>query len=176
MNRADKKVFIEEFGHKVREASAVFFTDFSGLNVKEITDLRKQIRNSGAEYIVVKNRLLKLAAKEIGLPDISEVYSGPTGVILSSGDVVEPARAVSEFSQEHDDRPTFKLGILGEDVLSAEELGRLAKLPTRDVLLATAVGAMEAPMVSLAGVFEAKIQEMSGLLEALNTKQEGEVQ
>lgn len=175
MNRAEKKVFVEEFGQKVLEASAVYFTDFSGLDVKDITDLRKQIRNSGAEYVVVKNRLLRLAVKDLGLPDISEVFSGPTAVILSSENAVGPAKTVSEFSEKHEDRPVFKLGILGENVLSVEEIGRLAKLPTRDELLAQAVGAMESPLIALAGAFEAKIQEMLGLLDALSTKQEDEV-
>tara|TARA_B100001245_G_C22530720_1_gene266833 strand:- start:127 stop:462 length:336 start_codon:yes stop_codon:yes gene_type:complete len=109
------------------------------------------------------------------LPDISEVFSGPTAVILSSEGVVEPAKTVSDFSEEHEDRPVFKLAILGENVLSVEEIGRLAKLPTRDELLAQAVGAMETPLIALAGAFEAKIQEMLGLLDALSTKQEDEV-
>ncbi|MEO2157959.1 MAG: 50S ribosomal protein L10 [bacterium] len=175
MNRAEKKVFVEEFGQKIREASVVYFTDFSGLDVKDITDLRRQIRNSGAECVVVKNRLLRLAVKDMDLPDISEVFSGPTAVILSSEGVVEPAKTVSDFSEEHEDRPVFKLAILGENVLSVEEIGRLAKLPTRDELLAQAVGAMETPLIALAGAFEAKIQEMLGLLDALSTKQEDEV-
>ena len=64
MNRTEKQHFVEGFGQKVRDASAVYFTDFSGLDVKEITDLRRQIQNSGAEYVVVKNRLLKLAVKD----------------------------------------------------------------------------------------------------------------
>ena len=81
---------------------------------------------------------------------------------------------VSEFSEEHQYRPVFKLGILGNDVLSVEEIARLAKLPSKDDLLAQAVGAMETPLIALAGAFEAKLQEMSGLLEALGAKQEDE--
>jgi len=175
MDRTEKQAFVEEFGQKIQDASAVYFTDFSGLNVKDITDLRKQIRNSGAEYLVVKNRLLKLAVKGVDCPDISEVFSGPTAVILASEGVVEPAKAVSEYSEKHEDKPVFKLGILGNDVLSVEEIKRLAKLPSRDELLAQAVGVMEAPMVALASAFEAKLQETLGLLEALSTKQEDEV-
>ena len=174
MNRTEKQHFVEGFGQKVRDASAVYFTDFSGLDVKEITDLRRQIRNSGAEYVVVKNRLLKLAVKDVDLPDISSVFSGPTAVILAADAEIEPAKLVSEFSEEHQDRPVFKLGILGNDVLSVEDIARLAKLPSKDDLLAQAVGAMETPLIVLAGAFEAKLQEMSGLLEALGAKQEDE--
>ena len=112
MDRTEKQAFVEEFGQKIQDASAVYFTDFSGLNVKDITDLRKQIRNSGAEYLVVKNRLLKLAVKDVDCPDISEVFSGPTAVILASEGVVEPAKAVSEYSEKHEDKPVFKLSLI----------------------------------------------------------------
>ncbi len=174
MNRIEKQAFVESFGEKVRDASAVYFTDFSGLDVKEITDLRRKIRNSGAEYVVVKNRLLKLAVSDVDWPDISAVLSGPTAVIIANDGEVEPAKVVSEFSDDHEDKPVFKLGILDNGVLSVEEIARLAKLPNRDELLAQTVGAMETPLIALAGAFEAKLQEMTGLLEALSVKQEDE--
>jgi len=121
----------------------------------------------------VKNRLVKLAVADLDLPDISEALLGPTGVVLGYGGIVEPAKAVSDFAKEHGDKPVFKLGILDNQVVSAVEIQRLAALPSRDQLLAQLAGALEAPMAALVSTLEGKVQEMSGLLEALREQKEG---
>lgn len=174
MNRTEKQTFVTEFREKVEKAEVMYLTDFTGLDVKSITDLRQQLKASGAEYLVVKNRLAKRALEETDLPDISDALLGPTGVVLCYTDIVEPAKAVSDFAKAHDAKPVFKLGILDNKVVSAEEVGRLARLPSREQLLAELAGALEAPMAALASALEGKIQEMSGLLEALKEKKEGE--
>jgi len=174
MNRAEKKTFVEDFREKVKGAPVLYLTDFSGLDVKSMTLLRSRLRESGAEYFVVKNRLVKLAIADLDLPDISEALLGPTGVVLGYGGVVEPAKAVSDFAKEHDDKPVFKLGILDKELVSAAEIERLAKLPPREQLLAELAGVLEAPMAALVSAMEGKLQEMSGLLEALRGQKEGE--
>ena len=174
MNRTEKQSFVTEFREKVEKAEVLYLTDFTGLDVKSLTVLRQQLKDSGAEYLVVKNRLAKRALEETDLPDISDALLGPTGVVLCYADIVAPAKAVSDFAKEHDDKPVFKLGILDNKVVSAEEVGRLAKLPSREQLLAELAGALEAPMAAFASALEGKVQEMSGLLEALKEKKEGE--
>ena len=174
MNRTEKQTFVGDFREKVREAPVLYLTDFSGLDVKSMTVLRQRLRASGAEYLVVKNRLVKLAVADLDLPDISEALLGPTGVILGYEGIVEPAKAVRDFAKEHDDRPVFKLGVLDNKVVSAAEIGRLAKLPPREQLLAELAGALEAPMAALASALEGKLQEMSGLLDALKEQKGGE--
>ena len=174
MNRAEKKTFVEDFREKVKGAPVLYLTDFSGLDVKSMTLLRSRLRESGAEYFVVKNRLVKLAIADLDLPDISEALLGPTGVVLGYGGVVEPAKAVSDFAKEHDNKPVFKLGILDKELVSAAEIERLAKLPPREQLLAELAGVLEAPMAALVSAMEGKLQEMSGLLEALRGQKEGE--
>lgn len=174
MNRAEKQTFVGDFREKVREAPVLYLTDFSGLDVKSMTVLRQRLRASGAEYLVVKNRLVKLAVADLDLPDISEALLGPTGVILGYEGIVEPAKAVRDFAKEHDDKPVFKLGVLDNKVVTAAEIDRLAKLPPREQLLAELAGALEAPMAALASALEGKLQEMSGLLDALKEQKEGE--
>ena len=148
MNRTEKQAFVDEFREKVRTAPVLYLTDFSGLDVKSITLLRRRLEDSGAEYLVVKNRLVKLAVADLDLPDISEALLGPTGVVLGYEGVVEPAKGVSDFAKEHDDKPVFKLGVLDNRVVSAAEIERLAQLPPRDQLLAQLAGALEAPMAA----------------------------
>ena len=174
MNRTEKQTFVDDFRKKVQGAPVLYLTDFSGLDVKSMTLLRQQLKASGAEYLVVKNRLVKLAVADLDMPDISEALLGPTGVVLGYEGVVEPAKVVSDFAKEHDDKPVFKLGVLDKKIVSAVEIQRLAKLPPRDQLLAELAGALEAPMAALVSALEGKIQEMAGLLDALREKKEGE--
>ena len=174
MNRAEKQTFVSDFRKKLRAAPVLYLTDFSGLDVKSMTLLRQRLKDSGAEYLVVKNRLVKLAVADLDLPDISEALLGPTGVVLGYEGIVEPAKAVSDFAREHDDKPVFKLGILDKQIVSAVEIQRLAKLPPRQQLLAELAGALEAPMAALVSALEGKVQEMAGLLEALREEKAGE--
>jgi len=172
MNRTQKESFVSDLRERITKAPVVYLTDFTGLDVKSITKLRRTLREAGAEYVVVKNRLARLAFGETELPNIFEDMVGPTGVVLGYDDVVTPARTLTDFAKEHDNKPTFKLGILENQVLQPEQIDRLAKLPPRDQLLAQLAGVMQAPMAMLAMALEAKLQEMAGLLDALKAERE----
>lgn len=172
MKRSDKEAFVESFRDKVERAPVMYLTNFTGLDVKAMTDLRARLRASGAEYLVVKNRLMRLALEEIDLPDIDETLVGPTGVVLGYDGVVEPAKALADFAKEHDEKPEFKVGVLDGKLLDSSAIMRLAKLPPKEMLLAELAGAMEAPLQALAGALQAKLQETSGLLDALRAQKE----
>lgn len=172
MNRSDKEAFVEEFRERLEQATVVYLTDFSGLDVKSMTVLREQLRENGAEYVVAKNRLVRRAMEGTDLPDLGDSLTGPTGVVFGHDDVVAAAKVLTEFAKDHDDRPAFKLGILDNKILDGAQLDRLAKLPPKDQLLAELAGALQAPMAALAGAMEGKLQEMAGLLDALKAKQE----
>ena len=174
MNRTEKASFVSELRERISKAPVVYLTDFTGLDVKSITKLRRSLRASGAEYVVVKNRLARLAFSDTELPNIFEDMAGPTGMVLGYEDVVAPAKALTEFAKEHDKKPVFKVGILENKILQPEQIDRLAKLPPKEQLLAELAGAMSAPTAMLAMALEAKLQEMAGLIDALREKRQGE--
>ncbi len=174
MKRTEKQGFVEDFRERMQESPAIFLTDFTGLDVKSMTALRDELRKNGAEYLVVKNRLVLLALQELDLPDLSEWLTGPTGVVIGHSGPVEAAKAVADFAKGHADRPVFKVGILEKSLLGPSEIERLAKLPPKEQLLAMMAGALEGPMAAFTAVLEAKLHEMTGLLTALKEKMEGE--
>lgn len=172
MDRANKETFVTELRDRINRAPVFYLTDFSGLSVKQMTNLRRSLRAQGAEYVVVKNRLALRALAETELPDISESLTGPTGMVFGYEDAVGAAKALSDFAKDHDQRPVFKLGVLDNKVLAPEQIDRIAKLPPKEQLYAELAGAMEAPMAALASVLGAKLQETAGLLDALKQERE----
>ena len=172
MDRTQKETFVADLRDRLTKAPVVYLTDFTGLDVKSMTDLRRSLKDSGAEYLVVKNRLAKLAFEGTELPDISADLIGPTGMVLGYDDVVAPAKALTDFAKQHDKKPVFKLGILENEVLQPEQISRLANLPSREQLYSMLAGALEAPMAMLATAMEGKVQEMAGLLDALKDERE----
>ena len=173
MDRAQKELFLEDLRERIDRAPVLYLTDFTGLDVKAMTQLRRSLKTSGAEYLVVKNRLAKRVFTESeDLPDITEILEGPTGLVLGYEDAVTVAKALSDFAKEHEDRPSFKLGIMDRQILEPEQIRRLAELPPREQLMAQLVGAFEAPLSALATALEGKISEMVGLLDALRVERE----
>ena len=172
MKKEQKEAFVADFGERLGRAEAIFLTDFTGLDVKAMTSLRRQLKKSGGEYLVVKNRLVRRALADTEIPDISSFLTGPTGVIFGDDDVVDAVRTVADFAKENGDKPVFKVGVLDSTVLDAAQINRVAKLPSREVLLSQVVGVLSAPMSALASALEGKIQEMAGLVEALREDRE----
>jgi large subunit ribosomal protein L10 len=173
MKQADKETFVTALRERLDRSPTLFLTDFTGLDVKSMTVLRDNLRTVGAEYLVVKNRLARRALEDqASLPDLGEALVGPTGIVFGYEDAVEPAKTLAEFAKQHDDRPVFKVGVLENQLLAPSEITRLAKLPSRDQLLAELAGALEAPLAALAAALGAKIQEVAGLLEALRVERE----
>ena len=172
MKRDEKETFVAEFRERVERSPVLYLTDFTGLNVKSMTDLRQKLKESGAEYVVAKNRLMIRALEGSDLPDLGDALTGPTGVIFGYEDVVATAKVLADFAKSHDDRPAFKLGVLDNKILDASQLDRLAQLPSREQLLAQLVGAMQAHMAALVGAMQGKLQEMAGILEAYKAQKQ----
>lgn len=173
MRRTDKEAFIARFRERLDRAPVMYLTDFTGLDVKSITVLRQNLRDSGADFLVGKNRLVKLALQGSDLPDLGEALTGPTGFVFGYEDVVAPAKALSEFAKAHQDRPAVKAGVLERKLLGPEQVSQLALLPSREVLLAQVAGTLQAPVAALAQALGGKLQEMVGLLEALGEERGG---
>ena len=172
MKVQEKQQIVDALADKLSGASAFYLTDFTGLSVKKITDLRARLRKAGVEYLVVKNTLAERALEGLDLPDIAEFFQGPTALAIGRGDAVAAAKVLSDFAKEHDDKPAVKAGIVERRAVSPAEVNRLAKLPPREQLLAELAGALEAPMAQLAFLMQAKLQEFAGLLEALRSSRE----
>lgn len=172
MKLEEKEAVVTELTEKLRGANALYLTDFTGLNVKSITDLRRRLRNAGVEYLVVKNTLAERALEGAALPDIAAFFKGPTAVVITRNDPVAPAKVLADFAKEHDNKPAVKAGIVERRAVTPAQIDALAKLPPRDVLLAQLAGALEAPMAQLAYVMQAKLYEMAGLLDALRSSRE----
>ncbi|HCR04239.1 MAG TPA: 50S ribosomal protein L10 [Gemmatimonadetes bacterium] len=170
MNRTEKETFVTEFQELLGRAPVFYLTDFTGLDVKSLSELRQSLRDSGAEYVVTKNRLVRLALKGSDLPDLGDALTGPTGFVFGFDDAVGPAKVLTDFAKENKDRPALKLGVVDRKLIQPEQIAQLARLPSREVLLAQLAGALQGPMATLAGALEAKLHEMMGLLEALKDK------
>ncbi|MDX1746597.1 MAG: 50S ribosomal protein L10, partial [Halobacteriales archaeon] len=112
MKRSAKEAFVTDFRERLERAPVMYLTDFTGLDVKSMTVLRQKLKENGAEYLVAKNRLVGLALADTDMPDLSSALMGPTGIVFGYEDAVGPAKALTEFAKEHDDRPVFKLGVL----------------------------------------------------------------
>ena len=168
----EKQQIVDSVAEKLGSATAFYLTDFTGLNVKNMTALRARLRAAGVEYVVVKNTLVERALDGLDMPDIAEFFKGPTGLVIGQEDAVTAAKVLAEFAKDHDNRPAVKVGVVDRRAVPAEEVARLSKLPPREVLLAELAGLLESPMAQLAGVLQAKLNEFVGLLEALRSERE----
>lgn len=176
MTREQKEAFVADFKERLDQAEAVYLTDFTGLNVKAMTALRRRLKEAGAEYVVVKNRLVKRAIGDAADGQVLDLLAGPTGVVFGNGGVAEAARAVADFAKENEQRPVFKAGLLGGAFLDPEKIAKIATLPPRETLLSEVAGALSGPMSALAGALEAKTGELAGLIEALRDQSRPEPQ
>ncbi len=157
-----KKAAVEALSGKIKEASSVVFVDYKGITVAKDAELRKQFRDAGVEYTVVKNTLTRFAAKENGY-DFDEVLNGTTAMASTTGDPIAPARIVCEFAKKNKLAMHIKGGIVEGSVLSADQLNGFGELPSKDALVASVLGTFLAPISSLAFVLDQiRIQKDGG--------------
>ena len=157
-----KKAVVEALSGKIKEATSIVFVDYKGINVAQDTDLRKQFRDAGVEYTVVKNTLTRFATKENGY-DFDEVLNGTTAMASTTGDPIAPARIVCEFAKKNKLALSIKGGIVEGSVLSAEQLNGFGELPSKNALVASVLGTFLAPISSLAFVLDQiRIQKEEG--------------
>ncbi|MQA91655.1 MAG: 50S ribosomal protein L10 [Gemmatimonas sp.] len=174
MNRDEKQAFVEELQSKLTDANAFYLTDFTGMNVKQMTEFRSRLRQQGVEYMVVKNTLARRALEGLELPDVAGFFSGPTGLVIGREDAVTAAKVLSDFAKEFDDKPAVKLGVVERQKIQPDEIKRLADLPPREVLLAQLAGGLQAPMVRLAGGMQNLIAGLARAIEGLRQQRESE--
>lgn len=170
MATPSKVAAVQELVDKFRESNAVFVTEYRGLSVPKLAKLRDGLRGA-ATYTVAKNTLTALAAKEAGVEGLDAYFSGPTAIAFVTGDPVEAAKGLKEFSKEND-ALVIKGGVLEGAPLSADDINKLASLESREVLLAKAAGAFKASLFGAAYLFQAPLAQAARTVDALRAKQE----
>jgi large subunit ribosomal protein L10 len=170
MARSDKTAAVAEIADELRGSTAVVLTEYRGLSVRQLTELRRAL-GGNASYSVVKNTLTKLAAKEAGIEGIDKHLVGPSAIAFVKGDPVDAAKGLRDFARLH---PVLviKAGVLEGKLLSPDEIRRLADLDSREVLLAKMAGAMKASLVNAVSLFNAPLAKTAQLVDALRQKTE----
>ena len=170
MKRNEKQELVTELTAKIKGATALYYTDFTGLNVKRMTELRRRLRKANVEYVVIKNTLALRAVNESGL--VGAKLKGPTGLVMAK-DAVGAAKVLSDFAKEHDARPTVKGGMLDGASIDAAQVKRLAAMPSREQMLAQLGAGLQSPLSAFLGAMNGLLMNFAGALDALKTQREG---
>jgi len=177
MNRtkAQKQEMVAALATQVATSPTIYVTDFTGLDVAHITNLRRRLRAVGVEYVVVKNTLARRALTEKQLKDggLESFLAGPTALVLAGADPVGAAKVLTDFAKEFE-KPAIKVGLVEGKPVTQAQVKALAALPAKAQLLAQVGGALQAPMAGFLGVLNAALYALVGALEALKTKRAGE--
>ena len=136
-----KKEEVKKLAEQMKEAKLILLTDYRGINVTDDTILRKDLRNVGAQYTIIKNNITRRALSECGIEGLEDKLEGPTGVVISLEDYLEASKVIYKFSKDND-YYTIKGGVIEGKVMTADEIITLAKLPSRDTLLSMLAGAL----------------------------------
>jgi large subunit ribosomal protein L10 len=168
MARPDKAATVAELADKFRDSNAAVLTEYRGLTVSQLSQLRSNIKEH-ATYTVVKNTLTKIAAKEAGVTAFDGKLAGPSAVVFVTGDPVETAKGLRDFAKANP-ALVIKGGVLDGNPLSADEIRKLADLESREVLLAKLAGAMKASLTNAAYLFVAPLAQAARTVDALRQK------
>jgi len=164
--RPEKVAVVSEIREKLNAADAAIITEYRGMSVGALAQLRRTLRQSGAEYKVYKNTLARFGARDAGIEGLDALLVGPTGITFVNGDVAAAAKALRDAAKTNP-LLVIKGGTLGNKTLSAKDIEALADLPPRDVLLAQLAGAFQAPLVKTAGLLQALPRNFAYGLKAL---------
>ena len=170
MKRSEKEQLVAELSDKLKNSQALYYTDFTGLNVKRMTELRRRLKRAGVDYVVIKNTLALRAVNESGL--VGETLKGPTGLVVGK-DPVAAARILTEFAKEFEDKPAMKGGLLQGKAISNAQVKRMASLPSREQMLADLAAGMQSPMAAFVGALNGLFYSFAGALDALKSQREG---
>ena len=163
-----KKAVVDALTGKIKEATSVVFVDYKGITVAQDTQLRKQFREAGVEYSVVKNTLTRFAAKNVGY-DFDEVLNGTTAMASTTEDPIAPARIICEFAKKNKGALSIKGGVVEGSVLTADQLNGFGELPSKNALVASVLGTFLAPISSLAFVLDQIREQKEGGAPAAET-------
>lgn len=164
MPTAEKAATVKALAEMLAGAKVTVFTEFRGLNVHDLAELRVKLREGGVEYKVVKNTLTKLAAHELKVDGLDFYLEGPTAIAFGYEDEVTPAKLLAEYAREHEELK-MKCGMLGGEVLDAERVKALSRIPSKNQLIAQLLGSLQNPIASFARMCSSP---MTGLVNVLH--------
>lgn len=165
ISRQRKEELVQEYVENLQRSRAIILTDFRGLSVNEMQALRRRVRDAQGGYAVVKNSLARLALEQAGYPAIDQMLEGPAGVSFCFGEVPAVAKTLTEFAKEYEVF-AIKGGVMGNQVLSADAIKKLADLPPLEVVRAQLLGLISAPASQLAGVVASGVRQVVNVLNA----------
>lgn len=165
ISKEKKQELVKSYAEAFSRSQAAIMTNYSGLSVAELNRLRNKMREAGSGYHVVKNRLVKMALGEAGLPVPEELLQGPTAIGFCYEDVIAPAKVLTEYAKESKVL-TIKGGILGERVIDGQVISSLANLPSRDVLLTQLLSGIQSPIAGLVNVLSGTLRGLVTVLKA----------
>jgi len=165
ISREKKEQLVAGYVEKLQASEAVIITDYRGLTVPDIQELRGKIRDAEGSYVVVKNTLAKLAVEQAGLPAIDEMITGPVGIGFCASNVPGVAKVITDFAKDHETL-TVKGGLMGETLLDEAAVKSLASLPSLEVLQAQILGLINTPATQLAGVVASSVRQVINVVNA----------
>ncbi|MFY4777150.1 50S ribosomal protein L10 [Metabacillus sp. RGM 3146] len=149
-----KQQIVSEISGRFRESKSTIIVDYRGLNVAEVTELRKKLRDAGVDFKVYKNTMTRRAVEEVELSALNDALTGPNAIAFSNEDVVAPAKILNDFAKDHE-KLEIKAGVIEGNVATIEEIKALAELPSRDGLLSMLLSVLQAPIRNFALVNKA---------------------
>jgi len=172
--RPEKVAVVDEVRERLSSSSGAILTEYRGLNVTELAELRRSLRQVGGQYKIYKNTLVRFAVRELGLQELEEMLLGPTAIAFVEGDAASVAKSLRDFARGNPNL-VIKGGVLGETILSSKDASALAELPSREQLLAQLAGAIAAPLQNMAGLLKALPQNFAYALRAVAEQKGGPV-
>lgn len=174
MLRKDKTKVVEDLSRKMAAAQSIILTDFTGINVKDMTELRKVFREASIECLVAKNTLIRRAVKgSVYEKELDRFLSGPTALIISGNEGIDAAKIIKKYADEKQ-KLQVKAGVLSEKVIDSGQIKEIASLPTREVLLAKLCGSLNRPVTSFVYVLNDMIARTVRILDQVRAAKEAE--
>ena len=161
---------VDELTEKLERAKGVYLTDYIGLNVQDITDLRREFYENDVEYLVTKNTLLKIAANNSNLNDLDSVLNGSTAVAFSYEDPTSPARVIKKFTKDNE-LPKVKGIVIDGELIDGSDFDRIANLPTKEESIAKFAALLQSPLLKLIWALKSPMSDMTNMLNNLKEKE-----
>ncbi len=174
MSREKKVQIIDSLEQLFSRCNIAVLTDYRGISATEMTDLRRQLREAGIEYRVVKNTLARFAAQRVGREELAGFFEGPVAIAFGYDDITEPAKALAEYIETSKASMSIRGGFLPDRLLTSEDIATLSKVPSREVLLAQVVGGVQSPISALVSHLTAPMSRIIGVLQSRIQQMEGE--